>query len=94
MKAPGANTKTRMVLASSGRNLQLNTLPLPRISLMAPRMVRAKVNPSPMPAPSSIDGHTGFFDANASARPSTMQFTTISGMNSPSVSYMSRTYAL
>ena len=40
--------------------------------------------PAGMPRPSIAEYSIVFFDANASARPSTMQFTTISGMKIPS----------
>ena len=93
MNAPGARTKMSMVLASSGTNLKLKIEPLPSISRMLPSLVSDMVNPIPIPNPSSMDGHTGFFDAKASALPNTMQFTTIRGMKSPKVSYIEGTYA-
>ncbi len=55
--------------------------PPPNNSRTAPNKVSANENPSPIPNPSTMDEHTLFFEANASARPSTRQFTTISGIN-------------
>ena len=40
---------------------------------------------SPIPSPSKNEGTGPFFAANASARPSRIQFTTISGINNPNV---------
>ena len=85
MKAPGGRMKIKM-LAVSGRMLRPKMEPLPRNSRMQPNSVKARVKPKPMPRPSNMDGNTGFFEAKASARPSTMQFTTIKGMNKPRVS--------
>ena len=42
------------------------------------------VNPSPMPKASTMDSHVVFFDANASALPRIIQFTTIKGTKIPS----------
>ena len=42
------------------------------------------VKPIPIPSPSSKDRKVPFLEANASARPRTIQFTTINGMNMPS----------
>ncbi len=74
------------MLAVSGRMVRPKMEPLPRNSRMQPNKVRARVKPKPMPRPSNSEGHTGFFEAKASARPSTMQFTTMRGMNRPRVS--------
>lgn len=64
-----------------------NTFPLPKNSRALPKIVSAMANPSPMPTPSIIDERTLFFEANASALPKTMQFTTIKGMNKPRLWY-------
>ena len=56
-------------------------------------MVNASVNPSPIPNPSKNEGTGPFFAANASARPSKIQFTTINGINNPKVAYSAGTYA-
>ena len=72
MNAPGGRMKSSM-LAVSGRMRKAKMVPLPNSSRMQPKMVRAKVKPKPMPAPSKIEGHTGFFEAKASARPRTMR---------------------
>jgi hypothetical protein len=61
--------------------------PLPRISRTAPTAVRESVKPKPIPTPSSTESSGVFFEAKASARPRIMQFTTISGMKTPSASY-------
>ena len=61
-------------------NFMPNIAPLPSISRTAPITVRESVNPNPMPSPSIAESSTLFFEANASARPSMIQFTTISGM--------------
>ena len=74
------------ILAVSGRMAQLKMEPLPKSSLMQPKTVSEQVKPKPMPRPSSSEGQTGFFEAKASARPNTMQFTTINGMKRPRVS--------
>ena len=60
-----------------------NTDPLPRASLIAPNTVRDRVNPSPVPTPSTRDASTPFFDAKLSALPNTIQLTTIRGINNP-----------
>ena len=65
--------------------------PLPRISRTAPITVSASVKPRPMPTPSRIESSGEFFEAKASARPRMMQFTTISGMKTPSAPYSAGT---
>ena len=50
---------------------------------MPPMSTSAMVKPIPMPRPSKAESSTLFLLAKASARPSTMQFTTINGMNTP-----------
>ena len=67
--------------------------PAPKSSRSAPRQKSAKVKPRPMPNPFAIETPIGFFDANASARPRMMQFTTISEMNAPSARCKSRLIA-
>ena len=51
------------------------------------------VKPNPMPSPSKREDNGPCLEAKASARPKTMQFTTISGMNKPNVAYNAGTYA-
>jgi hypothetical protein len=46
-----------------------------------------------MPIPSNAESHTPFFEANASARPKMIQFTTISGIKTPNDAYNAGTYA-
>ena len=58
-----------------------------------PISVSASVKPTPMPSPSNTDASTPFLLANASARARMMQFTTISGMKMPRLSYKSGRYA-
>ena len=58
-------------------------LPAPKISLKDPKRVRAIVNPKPIPIPSNKEFITLFLDANASALPKMMQFTTINGIKIP-----------
>ena len=82
MNAPGARTKMSM-LYSSGNMRRENSAPVPINSRTIPSNVKPKVNPSPMPKPSQNDANGLFLAANASARPSTIQFTTISGINKP-----------
>ena len=84
MNAPGARTKTNIPY-SSGRIVRLKILPVPKNSRTAPNKVNAIVKPNPMPRPSKNDAIGLFLAANASARPNTIQFTTISGMNKPNV---------
>lgn len=85
MNAPGANINTNAPLLSGNMRMEA-MLPLPRNSRHAPNIVSATVNPSPAPMPSAIDDVTLWRDANASARPSKMQLTTINGMNIPRLS--------
>ena len=86
MKAPGANTNTNIPY-SSGRMAKSNTLPVPKNSRTAPSNVKAMVKPSPIPIPSNIEATALFLAAKASARPNTIQFTTINGIKSPRVAY-------
>ena len=85
MNAPGANTKIS-TLYSSGNMRSEKRAPEPSNSRTMPRRVNPKVNPRPMPRPSQSDANGLFLAANASARPSTIQLTTISGMKSPNES--------
>ena len=64
--------------------LQPKIEPLPNISRTEPMTVSDRVKPRPMPMPSSTESNALFFEAKASARPRMMQFTTISGMKTPS----------
>ena len=81
MNAPGASTNTS--IKSPGISFIPKIAPLPKSSLMPPKRVRAKAKPSPIPSPSIIEEMALFFDANASARPNTIQLTTINGINNP-----------
>ena len=81
-KRTGARTNTSIPY-SSGRIVRLNILPVPRNSRTAPNKVNAIVKPNPIPKPSKKDATGLFLAAKASARPSTIQFTTISGINKP-----------
>ena len=67
----GSMTPTRMGKPSS--------VPAPKSSRMPDMRTSVRVKPTPMPRPSSAASFTGCFEANTSARPSTMQFTTMSG---------------
>ena len=73
MKAPGASTNTSDPKVS-GYIVKSKILPVPKNSLTAPSIVRAIVNPIPVPSPSSIESKTLFFEAKASALPSSTQF--------------------
>jgi len=42
-----------------------NNFPLPRISRIAPNIVKAMVKPRPMPKPSSMEGRALFLDASS-----------------------------
>ena len=64
-----------------------NHEPEPKISLKEPIRKSARVNPSPIPRASIIEGRSLFFDANISARPSMIQFTVIRERNVPRLSY-------
>ena len=80
------NTNTNIPY-SSGMMVKSKILPVPKNSRTAPSKVRAMVKPSPIPIPSNIEATALFLAAKASARPSTIQFTTINGMKRPSVAY-------
>ena len=58
-------------------------VPLPRSSRISPIIPNARVKPIPIPRPSSAESTTEFLLANISALPRMIQFTTISGINSP-----------
>lgn len=81
INAPGANTKTR--IPSKGITLCPKIAPLPKSSLTKAIIEIAKVKPIPIPMPSNIESKTEFLLAKASARPKTMQFTTIKGIKIP-----------
>ena len=85
IKAPGASTKIRIPSEVGLMNLYPKTDPFPKASRMQPNRMRAKVNPSPIPNPSIKEEITELREAKASARPKTIQFTTINGINIPSV---------
>ena len=90
MKAPGARTKTKAPYCS-GKIVTLNIFPVPKNSRTAPKRVSAQLNPKPIPTPSSIESNALCFAANDSARPNTMQFTTIRGINNPRLAYSAGT---
>ena len=72
---------------------QTVSVPAPTISRTAAMRARESVKPMPLPRPSARESTTPFFEANASARPRMMQFTTISGMKMPSEAERSGRYA-
>src|SRR5690606_26278787 len=97
MKAPGGsmasrngvsvwNTSIRSDFAQppSSASAPSKSVPLPKISRREPRTNMAAVAPMPMEKPSSADMAGLFFTAKASARPTTIQLVTISGMKIPS----------
>ena len=86
MNAPGANTKISEPNCS-GIIVRLNSLPVPNSSRTAPNSVKAIVKPRPIPIPSKAEATTPFLAAKASARPNTIQLTTINGMNNPKLAY-------
>ena len=61
------------VLNVSGKKATPNTLPAPRISLTAPSIVSAIVNPRPIAKPSTSDGNGLFLHAKDSALASIKQ---------------------
>ncbi|MNP73955.1 hypothetical protein D3C76_1707480 [compost metagenome] len=61
-----------------------NRVPLPRISRIEPSTNIAPVAPMPMAKPSRAEISGSFFTAKASARPTTIQLVTISGIKIPS----------
>ncbi len=70
-----------------------NILPLPNSSRTEPKIVSAIAKPNPIPKPSIMDENGLFFEAKDSARPKTIQLTTISGINKPNDSNNAGTYA-
>ncbi|CAD7773382.1 MAG: hypothetical protein KIIPBIDF_00440 [Candidatus Methanoperedenaceae archaeon GB50] len=62
-------------------------LPLPNTSRKIAKVVRDIVNPKPIPRPSAIDSEIEFLLAKASARPKTIQLTTIKGIKIPKDKY-------
>lgn len=83
MNAPGGNTKRR-ILVVSGNSVNPKKDPAPISSRTVPSSVSAQVNPRPMPNPSHMETKGVFLQAKLSARPSTIQLTTISGIYMPS----------
>ena len=77
----------------SGTMVMPSQEPADRISRMLAIAVRVRVKPMPMPTPSSAESSTVFLQANISARPSTMQFTTIRGRYTPRAVYKLGEYA-
>lgn len=92
MNAPGASTKI-IIPSASPMNLYPNIEPLPNSSLIKPSVVKPKVNPNPIPIPSNIESIGVLRLANDSALPRIKQFTTMSGMNNPRLSYNEGRYA-
>ena len=86
MNAPGAAPGNRKSVVHAGISFISKTAPQVRNSRIIPSIVKVKVNPNPIPKPSSTERNGEFFEANASALPSTMQLTTISGINIPKAS--------
>ena len=85
MKKPPAGVVIKVKRSTlSGMMVMPNQLPAPMISRIEPITTRVRVKPRPMPRPSMAESSTLFFEANISARPRMMQFTTISGRNTPS----------
>ena len=84
INAPGGNMN-RSILHVSGSNVTPNIAPAPNNSRTAPNNVSAIEKPAPIPIPSKILSIGPFLQANASARPKMIQFTTISGMYNPNV---------
>ena len=78
-KPPGGMMNTVMGSTMPRRIGKPSRVPAPKSSRMADMRTSVRVKPAPMPRPSSAASFTGCFEANTSARPSTMQFTTISG---------------
>ncbi len=60
------------------------TVPCPMISRNAPSTVKLSAIPNPIENPSQTEWSKLFFEANASARPITIQLVTISGIKIPS----------
>ena len=79
MNAPGAKININEPY-SSGIRVTPNSFPEPSNSRQAPSKAKAQVNPNPIPIPSKAEATTPFLAANDSARPNTMQFTTINGI--------------
>ena len=86
---PGANINIKAGEKLAGTNGIPNIEPFPKISLIEPKKVKDRVNPIPDPIPSSIESITQFLEAKLSALPSTIQLTTISGINIPNTLYKS-----
>ena len=71
-----------------------NRVPAPSSSRMEPITSRVRVKPMPMPRPSSAESITPCLEANISARPRMMQFTTIRGRKMPREASREGRYAL
>ena len=89
MKPPAGCTAMVMGWKVSGSMATPKIVPAPNNSRTQLKSVIARVKPSPMPSPSSMEARGGFLKAKDSARAKMMQFTTISDINTPSVSYRS-----
>lgn len=89
MKPPAGCTAMAMGWKVSGNMATPKIVPAPNNSRTQLKSVIARVKPSPMPSPSSMEASGGFLKAKDSARAKMMQFTTISDINTPSVSYRS-----
>lgn len=87
-KAPGGEIKKINGCVDKPGSLNsclpnISRLPVPSISLRKEIIIRAIVKPKPIPSASAAESNTEFLDANASARPKIIQFTTISGRYIP-----------
>ena len=80
--APGA----RIIKSGGSKTLENenpSAVPFPKDSRIADITISANVKPIPIPKASIIERIGGSLDENASARPKTIQFTTINGTNIP-----------
>ena len=83
-KPPGGVMNTVMGSTAAGMTCMPNSVPAPSTSRTEPITTRVPVKPRPMPRPSSAERPMLFLEANISARPRMMQFTTMSGRKMPS----------
>ena len=83
-KPPGGSIITTHGSKASGMTCTPRKVPLPSTSRGIPISSSAIVKPTPLPTASSTDSPTVLRDANASWRPSTTQFVTMSAMYAPS----------
>ena len=90
--APGANTNTKIPSTPAATFIPKNDK-LPKNSRTIPNNVNDMVKPKPIPNPSKSELKMPFLDAKASARPNTIQLTTIKGINNPNCPCNSGRYA-